>query len=118
AYDALEKSGDRARMAQVARELSVHDLVAGDRAAASRHVQAYSAAGGKNWSAAPPWPSAPTDNQLKQLVYIPGPLHSFGRMAAISNDINQDEVLPAIARNVVTNGYQASHSNDALEQTE
>ena len=27
-------------------------------------------------------------------------------------------MLGALARNVVTNGYQASHSNDALEQTE
>jgi len=39
-------------------------------------------------------------------------------MAAISNEISIEEVLPALARNVVTNGYQASHSNEALEQTE
>ncbi|MBZ5627144.1 MAG: hypothetical protein LAQ69_51995, partial [Acidobacteriia bacterium] len=43
---------------------------------------------------------------------------SFARMAAISPDAQPEEVLPALARNVVTNGYQASHSNDALEQTE
>ena len=49
---------------------------------------------------------------------IPGPLRSFGRMAAISSDIQPEDVLPALARNVVTNGYQASHSNEALEQTE
>src|SRR4029453_6540999 len=49
---------------------------------------------------------------------IPGPLRSFGRMAAISSDLGPDDVLGALARNVVTNGYQASHSNDALEQTE
>ena len=29
-----------------------------------------------------------------------------------------ERILPALARNVVTNGYQASHSNEALEQTE
>jgi hypothetical protein len=39
-------------------------------------------------------------------------------MAAISSDLTPEEVLGALARNVVTNGYQASHSNDALEQTE
>jgi hypothetical protein len=39
-------------------------------------------------------------------------------MAAISSDIQPEDVLPALARNVVTNGYQASHSNEALEQTE
>ena len=54
----------------------------------------------------------------KPLAYIPGPLRSFNRMAAISNEINSEDVLPALARNVVTNGYQASHSNEALEQTE
>ena len=39
-------------------------------------------------------------------------------MAAISADSSPEDILPALARNVVTNGYQASHSNDALEQTE
>ena len=39
-------------------------------------------------------------------------------MAAIAADSPGEDVLPALARNVVTNGYQASHSNDALEQTE
>jgi hypothetical protein len=39
-------------------------------------------------------------------------------MAAISPDSDPSEVLVSLARNVVTNGYQASHSNDALEQTE
>jgi hypothetical protein len=39
-------------------------------------------------------------------------------MAAISADTAPEDILPAVARNVVTNGYQASHSNDALEQTE
>jgi hypothetical protein len=39
-------------------------------------------------------------------------------MAALSPDAAPDDILPALARNVVTNGYQASHSNDALEQTE
>ena len=51
-------------------------------------------------------------------VSIPGPLRSFARMVAIAGDANPDDVLPALARNVVTNGYQASHSNEALEQTE
>ena len=39
-------------------------------------------------------------------------------MAALSPDSDPDDILPALARNVVTNGYQASHSNEALEQTE
>jgi hypothetical protein len=39
-------------------------------------------------------------------------------MAALSPDTSPEGILPALARNVVTNGYEASHSNEALEQTE
>ena len=39
-------------------------------------------------------------------------------MAALSPEADPADVLPALARNVVTNGYQASHNNEALEQTE
>ena len=66
----------------------------------------------------PPGWQANNATDSKLVVNIPGPLRSFGRMAAISSDIQPEDVLPALARNVVTNGYQASHSNEALEQTE
>src|SRR5579864_4884288 len=118
ALEALEKSGDRTKLAGVARELVILDLIAGDRAAAGRHLEAYHAAGGKDWMNASGWKPAEGGNEGKQTVNIPGPLRSFGRMAAISNDISPDDVLPSLARNVVTNGYQASHSNESLEQTE
>ena len=45
-------------------------------------------------------------------------MRPFARMAAISPETGAGEILPALARNVVTNGYQASHSNEALEPTE
>ena len=118
AFEAAEKSGDRTQLAAVARELVILDLVAGDRAAAARHVEAYHAAGGKDWSNPPVWNAGLAQADPKQMAYIPGPLRSFNRMAAISSEINSEDVLPALARNVVTNGYQASHSNEALEQTE
>lgn len=118
AFEALEKSADRTKLAGVARELVILDLVAGDRAAAARHLEAYHSAGGKDWTNASGWKPAEGGNEVKHTVNIPGPLRSFGRMAAISNDISPDDVLPALARNVVTNGYQASHSNESLEQTE
>ncbi len=51
-------------------------------------------------------------------VAIPGPLRSFNRMAALSPDLPPTDVMSALARNVVTNGYQAASSNEALEQTE
>ena len=102
------------------RRLVLLDLIAGDRASANKDLETYRAAGGKDWpgisltnsSAAHPLQEA------KQTIAIPGPLRSFARMAAISADTDPNELLSSLARNVVTNGYQAAHSNDALEQTE
>ncbi len=113
-FEALGASGDPARRAGVARRLVTLDLLAGDRVAATKHMEAYQAAGGNGIGL----PSAADTQDATHTVTIPGPLRSFGRMAAISSDLTADEVLGALARNVVTNGYQASHSNDALEQTE
>jgi hypothetical protein len=76
--------------------------------------------GGRAGGAPAAGPSAPPANPAgdRQYVEIPGPLRSFGRMAAVASDSLPEDVLPALARNVVTNGFQAAHSNEALEQTE
>jgi hypothetical protein len=114
---ALRNAGDTARAAVIMGRLASLDLWAGDRDAAARDVDAYRTATGKSVAlGSPSAPAAPKDPKL--MASIPGPLRSFARMAAISPDATPEEVLPALARNVVTNGYQASHSNDALEQTE
>ncbi len=111
---ALRNSGNRQAAGTIARRLAVLDLLAGDDNATSADLDAYRLATGKQLSLATtkamaePWPS----------TTIPGPLRSFARMAAISPDASLEDLLPALARNVVTNGYQASHSNEALEQTE
>jgi hypothetical protein len=97
-----------------ARRLVVLDLIAGDRDAAQRHVEQYRSAGGRDFNL-PPLAAAPAKPLT---IAIPGPLRSFSRMAALAPEISPDDVLPALARNVVTNGYQASGSNDVLEQTE
>src|SRR6202163_2115322 len=39
-------------------------------------------------------------------VTLPGPLRSFLRMAAVSQKVSPEEVLPLLARNVVVNGFQ------------
>ena len=49
--------------------------------------------------------------------WFPGPLSSFARMAALTPDVAAEDLLPAFARTVVTNGYQAS-GNELLQQTE
>jgi hypothetical protein len=110
------RSSERACALDTAHRLVVLDLLAGDRASVSADLDAYHAAGGADWKTA--IPSTQTAEQDAKTIDIPGPMRSFSRMAAISPDVQSEEVLPALARNVVTNGYQASHSNDALEQTE
>lgn len=110
----LERSnGSAADRAAVQRRIAVLDLVSGDRAAATRHLAGFSAAGGTGLGFA-----AASKVTAPDYIDIPGPLRSFSRMAALSPDLAMDEVLPSLARNVVTNGYRAYSANDALEQTE
>src|SRR5579884_1143408 len=105
-----------AEKAAAARRLLVLDLIAADSKAAQEHFAAYQAAGGHDLTLpeSSPQQSAPATRPMS----IPGPLRSFARMAALSPDLPVDEIVPALARNVVTNGYQAATSNEALEQTE
>src|SRR5437764_108293 len=92
------------------------ELISNVNSAAEQHFNEYKAAGGTEISldalrGATKPPAMPT-------AEIPGPLRSFARMAALSPDLSPSELLPALARNVVTNGYQASSGNEALEPTE
>lgn len=92
-----------------ARRTAQLDLMAGDRASAERNLRQA----GLNL------PSAAASVQVESsLVEIPGPLRSFSRMAALSPDLSNEEVLLALARNVVTNGYQAVSGSESLEPTE
>jgi len=110
----LQRTGAPAEQrATVAYRLAVLDLLAADREAAARHLQEYTAAGGKDLTLPPLRTAAPPS-----YIEIPGPLRSFARMAALSPDLIPSDVLPALARNVITNGYRATTANEALEQTE
>jgi hypothetical protein len=111
---ALQRVGaPREQRSAVARQLAILDLETGDRAAATRALNDYSSVGGTGLSL----PSA-SDPPALTFIEIPGPLRSFARMSALSPELALEDVLPALARNVVTNGYQAANSNEALEQTE
>jgi hypothetical protein len=99
----------------VLRRLAILDLLAGDRPAAAQHVKAYRAAGGADLTMPAPAPSEP---RSANYIEIPGPLRSFARMAALAPDLRPDELLSALARNVITNGYQAGSSTETLDQTE
>ena len=106
-------SAPAGQRAAVAQRLAILDLLAGDREAAARDLRDYSAAGGKDL-ALPPLRTATALSYIE----VPGPLRSFARMAALSPDLTPTELLPALARNIITEGYRATASNEALEQTE
>ena len=108
----LRKSGNNARASIIAKRLAILDLIAGDRTAASGDLEAS----GQKFTL--PAAAAPGAAPGTGTAGIPGPMRSFARMAALSPDAAATDILPALARNVVTNGYQASHNNEALEQTE
>jgi hypothetical protein len=119
AYTKLAQLLDRANApaaerAFAHRRLAILELTAGNRDAAAAQVAAYTAAGGAGLALAP----ARTPAQPQVFIDIPGPLHSFARMAAISPDLRPEDLLPALARNVVLTGYQAINSSEGLEETE
>jgi len=113
---ALARDPNRAsERAAVLRRLTLLDLLSGDRDAAVKHLDAFHAAGGSGLSLPP---AAAPEPAKDSFIEIPGPLRSFARMAALSPELRPDDLLTALARNVVTNGYQASSTNETLEQTE
>ncbi len=119
-YSKLERAltdskAPKDQLAACARREAILDLLAGDRAAAARHIEIYRNASGSTLALPN---AAPVATTATDTIDIPGPLRSFARMAALSPELNPEDLLGAMARNVVTNGYQAGSSNEALDQTE
>ncbi len=100
--------------AAVLRRLAILDLLAGDRDATVKDIDAYHAAGGSGLSLS----AVPAETVKDNYIEVPGPLRSFARMAALSPELRPEDLLGALARNVVTSGYQATSSTELLEQTE
>lgn len=98
--------------ANAVRRLAVLDMMAGDNAAASRRLGQLPGA-----PAVPSGRSVSTARPMGSIT-IPGPLTGFARMAALSPDLPAEELMSALSRNVVTNGYQALSGSDTLDQTE
>jgi hypothetical protein len=119
AYKALGSSTSEPKL-KVARRLAVISLLRGDIESSRRYVTAYREAGGSGIERANQVLDPPKLNERSsdEWVSIPGPLFSFRRMAALSSDQQDDELFPALARNVVTNGYRATRGAETLEQTE
>ena len=65
-------------------------------------------------ASSPERPGHPSESPASEETSIPGPLRSFLRMAAISQKITPEEVLPLLARNVVMSGYQGGRPTEFL----
>jgi len=100
-----------------ARRLVVASLEAGDNQAAARYLERYRKAGGSAWPGAA-IELKPVMPAVRWQVTIPGPLNSFRRMAAISEDVPAEAILAALARNVIMSGYHAGTGKEGLVQTE
>jgi hypothetical protein len=111
--DLYPNTGNSSGRAAVAKRLVTLDLLAGDLKDARAHLAAYHKAGGTALG----FPEILQPPKPLPAINIPGPLRSFARMAALSPDLAPEDLLSALARNVVTNGYQAA-GNDGLDQTE
>jgi hypothetical protein len=117
AYEKIVQTAQGEPRMSAARRLVLLDLIAGDRKAAQQDLEHYRGAGGRDYRL----PSAAVlreESPKQAIILIPGPLRSFARMAALAPEVNPDDILPSLARNIVTNGYQASGNNDVLEPTE
>jgi hypothetical protein len=77
---------------------------------------AYSgyAAVGASPSDQPNTGSAKSSSSTSETATIPGPLRSFMRMAAISQKVAPEDVLPLLARNVFMQGYQRGTPTEFL----
>jgi hypothetical protein len=53
-------------------------------------------------------------SQPVETAVIPGPLRSFERMAAISQKVSAEDVLPLLARNIFMQGYQRGTPTEFL----
>ncbi|MGH9653735.1 MAG: hypothetical protein ACRD6B_09775 [Bryobacteraceae bacterium] len=100
------------------RRLALHEVVLLDfmnskTADLQADLAKYRAAGGSDFEL----PPAKKPQQNYSTISIPGPLPAFARMAALNPQVTPDDLLPALARNIVTDGYQASN-NESLQQTE
>ena len=110
---------DRERKLLALREVVLIDVLEGQSETLNTDLRGYREAGGAEFTELARNASHETDgNKLYSTVSIPGPLPSFARMAALSPDLLPEELLPALARNIVTSGYQAISANEALEPTE
>ena len=117
ALDAAETPEQRRA---AARRLLALALETNDLSQARKAADAYEEAGGQGYAdAAMALNAAPrADDSGYGYTEIPGLYDSFLRMAALSTDLEPHEILPALARNLVTGGYRTARGGESMQETE
>ena len=120
AYEkALAASSTPQQKQAAARRLLSLSIENGDAAAARKAADAYRQAGGGGIGDAAALNATPrADDSGYGYTEIPGLYDSFLRMAALSTDLDPHEILPALARNIVTGGYRTARGGESMQETE
>ena len=104
---------DPARQRLALRQAVLIDVMDGRKTDLASDLDRYKATGGADLAV----PGKSSTTRTYATAMIPGPLASFARMAALSPELTPEDLLPALARNIVTNGYEAA-GNELLQPTE
>ena len=116
-WQTLPRTASPGARAAILRRLVILNLAKGDQAAAANYLRQYREAGGTDWDQAAIG-RAPEARPAVEKVTIPGPLSSFERMAAVSQDTQPEELLEDLARSIVLHGYRAGSGQEGLQPTE
>jgi len=115
---ALAVATDDEQKRRLSRRLAVLELLAGDEEGAQKAVEHYKQAGGSGLAFQSVETDTTNENQGYGATEVPGLLNSFLRMSALSTDLDPADMLPALARNVVTGGYRSTRGMESLQATE
>lgn len=105
---ALRAASSSEQKQRIAKRLAVLALEAGDQAAAESAAAAYRQAGGPGWEPDRIGAGVNLETSDFGTAEIPGILDGFLRMAGLSTDLEPDQLLPALAKNIITRGYRIS----------
>ncbi|MCU0226333.1 MAG: hypothetical protein MUF01_01730 [Bryobacterales bacterium] len=112
----LETRGSADEKRKVLRRLSVLSLEEDNRQSLERYMQLYRQTGAADlaWPVTATGATKPTYGEIE----IPGPLAAFARMTAITPDLDPEQLMSALARNVVISGFRSSGPEGGMIETE
>lgn len=111
-----EVRGSAEEKREVLRRLVVLSLEQGNRQALDRYLGLYQQAGGGDLRLPAAAPSAA--GVAYGTIEIPGPLAAFARMTAITPELAPEQIVSALARNIVISGFRSSGPEGGMVETE